>query len=225
MAFNLLDENLKTKGGQVMKHLRNQKGFTLIELAIVLVIIGIILGAVLKGQDLIQNARMKKFINDAGRKFEVATWTFFDRNGRFPGDPDKNGIINDGTGTPDVYADLVTNSRLLNTNDNPVTIGGFSFYVGLGNDGGTPKKNVLVICPGTGGICNNTITDDELEFFKAFDASIDGTTDAGSGVVRGATGATFNSSTWIMSPSGIQTSSTDWTSSTKALVYYFDRKP
>ncbi|WP_353683965.1 prepilin-type N-terminal cleavage/methylation domain-containing protein [Thermodesulfovibrio sp. 3907-1M] len=208
-----------------MKYLRSNRGFTLVELAIVLVIIGIILGAVLKGQDLIQNARHKKFINDAGRKFEVATWTFFDRNGRFPGDPDKNGIINDGTGTPDVHQDLVTNSKLLSDTDNPVTLGSFSFYVGLGNDGGTPKKNVLVICPGTGGSCNGSITDDELEFFKAFDTSIDGTTDAGSGVVRGATSATFNSGTWIMTPTGIQNTSTDWSSAMKALVYYFDRKP
>ncbi|GAB5046944.1 prepilin-type N-terminal cleavage/methylation domain-containing protein [Thermodesulfovibrio sp. TK110] len=209
-----------------MKHLKSNRGFTLIELAIVLVIIGIILGAVLKGQELIQNARHKKFINDAGRKFEVATWTFFDRNGRFPGDPDRNGVINDGSGTPNVYADLVTNSKLLSDSDNPVTLGGFSFYVGLGNDG-TPKRNVLVICPvGTGGNCNDSITYDELEFFKSFDAAIDGTTDAGSGVVRGATSADFTSGTWIMAPSGIQnTPNTDWTSTTKALVYYFDRKP
>jgi len=32
---------------------RNEKGFTLIEMAIVLVIIGIIIGAVLKGQDMV----------------------------------------------------------------------------------------------------------------------------------------------------------------------------
>ncbi len=44
--------------------LRNAKGFTLVELAIVLVIIGIILGAVLKGQELINNAKMKRAYND-----------------------------------------------------------------------------------------------------------------------------------------------------------------
>ncbi len=46
-----------------MNLIRNQKGFTLVELAIVLVIIGLILGAVLKGQDLINNARMKRLYN------------------------------------------------------------------------------------------------------------------------------------------------------------------
>ncbi len=58
----------------------NAKGFTLIELAIVLVIIGIILGAVMKGQDLIENARHKKFANNV-KQFEVLTWGFMDRKG------------------------------------------------------------------------------------------------------------------------------------------------
>ncbi|HXF18719.1 MAG TPA: prepilin-type N-terminal cleavage/methylation domain-containing protein, partial [Burkholderiales bacterium] len=41
-----------------------QGGFTLIEIAIVLVIIGLLLGGVLKGQELINNARVKSFAND-----------------------------------------------------------------------------------------------------------------------------------------------------------------
>ncbi|MCL4558301.1 MAG: prepilin-type N-terminal cleavage/methylation domain-containing protein, partial [Deltaproteobacteria bacterium] len=59
------------------KGMRNERGFTLIELSIVLVIIGIIIGAVLKGQDLIQNARNKKFINDV-KKWEIALWAYED---------------------------------------------------------------------------------------------------------------------------------------------------
>ncbi len=38
---------------------RNQSGFTLIEIAIVLVIIGLLLGGVLKGQELINSAKVK----------------------------------------------------------------------------------------------------------------------------------------------------------------------
>ena len=37
-----------------------QAGFTLVEIAIVLVIIGLLLGGVLKGQEMIQNAKVKK---------------------------------------------------------------------------------------------------------------------------------------------------------------------
>ncbi len=39
---------------------RDQGGFTLVELAIVLVIIGIILGAVLQGREMINNAKIKR---------------------------------------------------------------------------------------------------------------------------------------------------------------------
>ncbi|NPA42011.1 MAG: prepilin-type N-terminal cleavage/methylation domain-containing protein [Aquificae bacterium] len=69
------------------------RGFTLVELAIVLVIIGIILGAVLKGQELINNAKVKRLQNDM-RGMEALMWTFYDRYGKFPGDCDGNGLIN-----------------------------------------------------------------------------------------------------------------------------------
>ena len=39
--------------------MKKQSGFTLIELAIVLVIIGLLLGGVLKGQELINSAKVK----------------------------------------------------------------------------------------------------------------------------------------------------------------------
>ena len=42
---------------------KQQQGFTLIEIAIVLVIIGLLLGGVLKGQELIQNARVRNIIS------------------------------------------------------------------------------------------------------------------------------------------------------------------
>lgn len=61
------------------------KGFTLIEVAIVLVIIGLILGAVLGGQSLIASAKKKRLISNF-REFEAAFNTFFDRYGQFPGD-------------------------------------------------------------------------------------------------------------------------------------------
>jgi prepilin-type N-terminal cleavage/methylation domain-containing protein len=68
-----------------MKRLRETKGFSLVELAIVLVIIGIILGAVLKGQELINNAKIKRAFNQQ-REIFAAFYTYFDRYGKFPGD-------------------------------------------------------------------------------------------------------------------------------------------
>jgi len=201
--------------------IRSQKGFTLIELAIVLVIIGIILGAVLKGQDLIQNARAKKFVNDAGRHWETITWTYYDRRGRFPGDSDKNGLIGDGDPKTDI-----TNANFINPPTSPVTLGSYSFYVFLGNDGDaiTPK-NVLVICKDS--TCNGTFTADELDYIRAFDVAIDGSADAGVGQVRSASGTlTVDNTKWLVTNAGtVNTTSGDWTAGTdKALVYYFDRK-
>jgi prepilin-type N-terminal cleavage/methylation domain-containing protein len=43
---------------------RDQSGFTLIEIAIVLVIIGLLLGGVLKGQELINSAKVKNLAAD-----------------------------------------------------------------------------------------------------------------------------------------------------------------
>lgn len=47
-----------------MEFKNRQSGFTLVEIAIVMVIIGLLLGGVLKGQALVENARMKNITND-----------------------------------------------------------------------------------------------------------------------------------------------------------------
>ena len=71
-----------------MKLIRNQKGFTLVEMAIVLVIIGLILGAVLKGQDLINNARMKRLYN-LQQEINAGVNTYMDKYGKYPGDDNR----------------------------------------------------------------------------------------------------------------------------------------
>ena len=64
---------------------RKHKGFTLIEIAIVLVIIGLLLGGVLQGQQLIENSRVKQAVNSFNG-IAAATFSYQDRYGRLPGD-------------------------------------------------------------------------------------------------------------------------------------------
>jgi prepilin-type N-terminal cleavage/methylation domain-containing protein len=63
----------------------NQRGFTLIEIAIVLVIIGLLLGGVLKGQELITSARVRNLISTQDG-VKAAFFGFQDRFRAFPGD-------------------------------------------------------------------------------------------------------------------------------------------
>jgi len=64
---------------------RAQQGFTLIELSIVLVIIGLIVGGVLVGQDLIRAAAVRAQISQI-EKYNTAVNTFYGKFGALPGD-------------------------------------------------------------------------------------------------------------------------------------------
>ena len=68
---------------------KQQQGFTLIEIAIVLVIIGLLLGGVLKGQELIQNARVRNVIAQQDG-IKAAFFGFQDRYRGIPGDYKKD---------------------------------------------------------------------------------------------------------------------------------------
>jgi len=65
--------------------MKKQSGFTLIELAIVLVIIGLLLGGVLKGQELINSAKVKNFAADF-RTIPIYIYGYQDRFKALPGD-------------------------------------------------------------------------------------------------------------------------------------------
>jgi len=82
-----------------------EKGFSLVEMAIVLIIIGLILGMVFKGKDLIQSARQKSFYNKFLKAWELSVVSYYDRTGQLLGD----GTINGGTAaSPDFHFDRIS---------------------------------------------------------------------------------------------------------------------
>ncbi len=88
---------------------RKQHGFTLIEIAIVLLIISLLLGGIVKGQEMINSARVRSIANDISG-IETAWISFQDRYRALPGDFDKAGThikenIGDGDGNAAVDSD------------------------------------------------------------------------------------------------------------------------
>lgn len=68
-----------------LTHDRSQAGFTLVELAIVMIIIGLLIGGILKGQELIANAQITATSSQV-KAIEAAMTTFRDSYDAVPGD-------------------------------------------------------------------------------------------------------------------------------------------
>jgi prepilin-type N-terminal cleavage/methylation domain-containing protein len=97
----------------------SQAGFTLIEIAIVMVIIGLLIGGILKGQEMIKNAKIKRVMKQTD-EIRIANMSYQDRYGFLPGDdsaattrPNGAGLTNgngDGqiaaTEAPDMFMHL-----------------------------------------------------------------------------------------------------------------------
>ncbi len=209
-----------------------ERGFTLVELAIVLVIIGIILGAILKGQEVIKNAQIKRLLSDL-RGLEAVVWTFRDRYGRMPADCNSDGLIdpttNNTTGgldnNPDSgfcgdtgftstdrdapWAELKRAGILPNSDNRKLSLTQFGgrFFIGRAYVNSGQYRNAISIA--------------NIPCFaaKAIDSSIDGALDAGDGRIRELTGAY-----------SARNSSDAWTNCTTEdttvnIVYFFEKSP
>ena len=218
----------------MLRMLRNGKGFTLVEIAIVMVIIGIILGAVLKGQDLINNAKAKRLLNDT-QGLMALSYTFYDRYGRFPGDCTNAGYITSAvvlTYTPASFTTTPAPAFCYMPGGTPGPSNASSQWNELLQAqlaSGAPRdlgKNLYSGAryfaggPAIGGVNYNIILNRGVPCYagKAMDMAIDGTMDAGLGAIREVSGG------------AIRTTTNAWTTCTTEqtlvdVAYFFDRRP
>lgn len=217
---------------RLARAVRNGKGFTLVELAIVLVIIGIILGAVLKGQDLIASSKAKRIQKDM-QGFEAMIWTYYDRTGRLPGDCNSNGIVNstpppgatgtapsnNATPTADYCMNILQTSETMNAPFSDLRSVGIA-------PRGTPNtvlaKHQMNDFYAIGSATVNTITYNAIVVYgiptwmaKMIDVSIDGTVSGTAGRVRQYTTAAAGSA-WPNDANNDTITS---------LIYYYDKSP
>jgi prepilin-type N-terminal cleavage/methylation domain-containing protein len=80
-----------------------QSGFTLVEIAIVVAVVGLLIGGVLKGSEMITNARLKRIESDQS-KLATAIMAYQDRYRQLPGDDrlasQRFSIYTDGNNDP-----------------------------------------------------------------------------------------------------------------------------
>jgi len=145
--------DLRARLGNGMRIARNNRGFTLIEMAIVLIIIGIILGAVVKGKDLIRSGEQKKVYSKFVNAWRTCYLNYYDRTGKILGDTTGDNLADE----PSDYTANVIN-KLKETGLTPPTTntGDACKYRYSDSQGGshdvqvnfaqtTDKANVLVI--------------------------------------------------------------------------------
>lgn len=107
-----------------LKLKNSQTGFTLVELSIVLVIIGLIIGGVLVGQDLIKAAKIRAMVNQI-QQLDAGKNTFRTKYNAFPGDITPNNSNSFGLGNFGGNGDGVIRDA---TNDNSPYAGEVEYF-------------------------------------------------------------------------------------------------
>lgn len=192
-----------------------QTGFTLVELAIVLVVIGLILGMAFKGKDLIDSAKVKNLAAQYN-KIVAASNTFYEKYGFYPGDgcpaanstiaqcntavtngtTTRNGVVNSVIEQTAFWNQLVTLSNILTAADQR-SVFGQNWNISLNNIGAAGVANSA-----TGNIGNNYLfigatpasASADARFVCALDRMVDDGV-AVSGIIRSGGAVNYNAAT------------------------------
>jgi prepilin-type N-terminal cleavage/methylation domain-containing protein len=92
---------------------RRQRGFTLVEMSVTMAAAGLLFAAVTTGQELIDQAKATKLINDV-KSVEMRVQQFAQLKGRMPGDCDADGVIDyaaDENASQSLRTDIGNNAR------------------------------------------------------------------------------------------------------------------
>jgi hypothetical protein len=95
------------------KYQKNKKAFSLIEIGIVMIVIGILIAAVMSGRDVISAADVKTFYQKFAGKWQTVATSYYDRTRQNLGDNDGDGYMDD------VDVDDNITDKLLNSGINP----------------------------------------------------------------------------------------------------------
>ncbi len=210
-----------------MEKLKDEKGFTLVEMALVLIIIGIIIGAIVKGKDLVRGAEQKRVYSKFLNGWRLAYLNFYDRTGKILGDSwdgtaagqDGRADTSNGTGAAPTAA-----GRIALENGTPPTFMGVDDvglevpvsnvptasyqYNYVNSVGNTNTLEVAFMWDTGGGNTRNVMIIDNIpaELALAIDTMVDGEADGTDGDFVRSTGAawdvttavTVNTAYWVM---------------------------
>jgi prepilin-type N-terminal cleavage/methylation domain-containing protein len=131
---------------------RRRSGFTLVELSIVIIIVGLIVTGVIGGQRLIQQAKLRTVVSDKA-DVETAVNNFRSEYNALPGDMKNASSFWDACGGSDAVCDGDGNKKILH-NVTANTSESYAAWVHLGNSGHYPGSFTGAFA--TGGVVNVT---------------------------------------------------------------------